>query len=147
LLGGPWYVPDDRGGAGGLGVQLGEQLNDLIGLYYAGTYAVGFVGSSAVIGALYSSAVIDFTVSRLLQVGVGPSLDLLSVGRQPDSNPSAQLQALNGMYVGAQTRVGLCLGNRKAGKEGRFMLGLEVHPTFVEGVPVSAFVTIGGGSF
>jgi hypothetical protein len=61
--------------------------------------------------------------------------------------PSTKAVGLAGTYVGIQTRVGLAIGGRKAGKEGRFMLGLEIHPTFADVTPVSAFITIGGGSF
>jgi hypothetical protein len=161
VLGGPWFVPDRTGGGGGLGIQLGSQLNDLIGIYYSGTAAVGVAGSSDVQGVgssvgawVYNSVMMDFTLFRLLQLGLGPSLDSLAFGSadvkapSPGSPaPSAKAVGLAGTYVGIQTRVGLALDGRKAGKAARFMLGLEIHPTFADVTPVSAFLTIGGGWF
>jgi hypothetical protein len=160
-LGGPWFVPDRTGGGGGVGLQLGSQLNDLIGVYYSGTFAVGAAGSSDAQGVgssfgawAYNAVMIDFTLLRLLQLGLGPSLDSLAFAsadvRAPTPGtpaPTSKTVGLAGTYVGIQTRIGLALGSQKPGKQGRFMLGLEIHPTFADVTPVSAFLTIGGGRF
>lgn len=158
---GPWFVPRRIGAATGVGVQLGVQLNDLVGVYYSGTFATGFasgydtrresVGASFGVWA-YNAVMADVTLERLLQIGIGPSIDTLAFGTA-DVKPIAggvagQIEGLSGTYFGVQTRVGLVLGGRhKTGKSGRFMLGLEVHPTFGDGPNVSTMLTIGGGKF
>lgn len=155
LLGGPWLVPDRTGGAGGIGIQVGAQLNDLVGIYYSGTGAVGVAGSNDAAGVgssagawVYNSVMADVTLARILQIGAGPSLDTLAFGSADvKAAGAAKAVALGGTFIGVQTRVGIALGNKKAGKEGHFMVGLEVHPTFAEVVPISALITIGGGSF
>lgn len=154
LLGGPWFVPDRTGGGGGVGLQLGAQINDMTGVYYSGTAAVAVAGGGSGIGAaagafVYNSVMFELTLARILQLGLGPSLDSLAFGSAGVTATSVKAVALAGTFIGAQTRVGVALGGgSKPGKKGRFMLGLEVHPTFVSGgVPVSTFLTIGGGSF
>jgi hypothetical protein len=163
LLGGPWFVPDRTGGGGGVGVQLGAQINDLFGVYYSGTAAVGAAAGSDKLGVgasagawVYNAVMADITVARILQIGAGPSLDTLafgsadvkaSAGTLGAFGPGVKAAALAGTFFGIQTRVGVAIGGRKAGKTGHFMLGLEIHPTFGDVVPVSAFLTIGGGVF
>ena len=158
---GPWFVPHRTGGATGLGVQLGVQLDDMIGVYYSGTVATGFASGydfgtgsvGASVGAwFYNSVMADVTFERLVQVGIGPSLDTLAFGtadvKPTSSGAAGRVTGLSGTYFGVQTRVGLVLGGRhKTGKSGRFMLGLEVHPTFGDGPSVSTMLTIGGGIF
>lgn len=158
---GPWFVPHRTGGATGIGIQLGTQLNDMVGVYYSGTVATGFASGydartesvGASFGAWFYNAVMaDVTLERLVQVGIGPSIDTLAFGTA-DVKPTAtgaagRVTGLSGTYFGVQTRVGLVLGGRrKTGKAARFMLGLEVHPTFGDGPSVSTMLTIGGGVF
>ncbi len=148
-------MPSRTGGGGGAGVQLGVQLNDMFGVYYSGTGAIGVAGSSGATGSgasagafVYNSVMGDVTLANILQLGLGPSLDTLAFGSSDVSTSGSQATALGGTYFGVQTRVGIAVGGSKPGRHGRFMLGLEVHPTFASGiVPISAFLTIGGGSF
>lgn len=158
---GPWFVPRRTGAATGIGVQLGVQLDDQVGIYYSGTVATGFASGydtrnesiGASFGAwMYNSVMADLTLDRLVQIGIGPSIDSLAFGTA-DAKPisggvAGRVDALSGTYFGVQTRVGLALGGRhKRGKSGRFLLGLEVHPTFGDGPTVSTMLTIGGGIF
>jgi hypothetical protein len=154
LAGGPWFVPDRTGGAGGLGLQLGAQINDMIGVYYSGTYAIGVAGSSSTGNAgasagvfVYNAVMLDLTFERMFQIGVGPSIDSLAFGSVDVGTAGNKSTALAGSYLGVQGRLGLVFGGKKPGKSGRFMLGLEIHPTFADVVPISAFITIGGGKF
>ena len=154
LAGGPWFVPDRTGGAGGLGLQLGAQINDMIGVYYSGTYAIGVAGSSSTTNAgasagvfVYNAVMLDLTFERMFQIGVGPSIDSLAFGSVDVGTAGNKSTALAGSYLGVQGRLGLVFGGKKPGKSGRFMLGLEIHPTFADVVPISAFITIGGGRF
>ena len=155
VLGGPWFVPSRTGGGGGAGLQLGVQINDMVGVYYSGTAAIGVAGSNGATGSgasagafVYNSVMGDVTLANILQLGAGPSLDTLAFGSSDVSTSGSSATALAGSYFGIQTRVGIAVGGSKPGKKGRFMLGLEVHPTFASGVvPISAFLTLGGGYF
>ena len=155
LLGGPWFVPSRTGGGGGAGLQLGVQINDMLGVYYSGTAAIGVAGSNGSTGSgasagafVYNSVMGDVTLANILQLGAGPSLDTMAFGSSDVSTSGSSSTALAGTYFGIQTRVGIAVGGSKPGKKGRFMLGLEVHPTFASGVvPISAFLTLGGGYF
>jgi hypothetical protein len=156
VLGGPWFVPDRSGGGGGAGIQIGAQINDMMGVYYAGTAAIGVAGgndatgSSAAVGAfVYNSVVIEATLARIFQIGVGPSLDSFAFGSASVSTTTgASSKAIAGTFLGLQGRIGIALGADKPGKRSQFMLGLEIHASFIPDVtPVSAFLTLGGGSF
>jgi hypothetical protein len=147
IMGGPWILPDKSGGAGGIGLQLGAQINDTIGVYYAGTAAVG-AGYGTAGAMVYNSIVPELTLANIFQVGAGPSYDSFAFGSVSVSNTSAKAVAIAGSFFGVQGRVGVALGSSKPGKKGRFMLGVELHPTFIPDVtPVSILITIGGGSF
>lgn len=155
LAAGPWFVPDRIGGASGIGVQLGAQLNERVGVFYSGTAATGFAsgydraGVDASFGVwFYNSVMADLTFDRLFQVGLGPSIDTLAFGTARATTSAATVSALRGTYVGAQTRIGFLFLNRhETGKAGHLMLGLEVHPTFGDDVMTSTMVTFGGGFF
>jgi hypothetical protein len=147
LVGGPWILPDKSGGAGGIGFQLGAQINDNVGVYYNGTAAVG-AGYGTAGAFVYNSVVPELTLANIFQVGAGPSLDSFAFGSVSLKNTGAKAVAIAGTFFGIQGRIGVAIGSSKPGKKGRFMLGLELHPTFIpEVTPVSVFVTIGGGSF
>lgn len=147
VLGGPWLLPDKMGGAGGVGVQLGVQINDNVGVYYSGTAGIGAAYGTA--GAFaYNAVVPELTLGNILQVGLGPSLDSFAFGSVNVSQAGASATAIGGTFFGVQGRVGIAVGSSRPGKKGRFMLGAEVHPTFLAGiVPTTLFLTIGGGSF
>jgi hypothetical protein len=147
LVGGPWILPDKSGGAGGVGFQLGAQINDNVGVYYNGTAAIG-AGYGTAGAFVYNSVVPELTLANIFQVGAGPSLDSFAFGSVSLKTTGAKAVAIAGTFFGIQGRIGVALGSSKPGKKGRFMLGLELHPTFIpEVTPVSVFVTIGGGSF
>ncbi len=147
LAGGPWILPKKMGGAGGIGLQLGVQINDYVGVYYSPMAGIGVAYGAA--GAyVYNTVQADLTLARILQVGVGPSLDTFAFGDVNVSSNGGSALAVAGTFFGANARVGVALGANKPGKRGVFMLGLELHPTFISGeVPMSALITLGGGSF
>lgn len=155
LVGGPWFIKDQGGGAGGAGLQLGIQISDMVGVYYAGTGAIGVVGAppngvGGGAGAFaYNSLVGELTLVRIVQFGVGPSFDSFAFGGASLSTSGASAMAISGSFFGIQGRVGAAIGGgSKPGKHGRFMIGLELHPTFIgDLVPMTAFLTLGGGSF
>lgn len=145
--GGP-FIGGNVGGAGGLWGQLGVQINPLIGVYYQTHAMIGAVGlkNSAdvydlFVGGIWNNEVlIDFTFADFFQVGVGPSFDVFSVNNFSEGFP------------GVDARIGFALGRRMWGHRSGFMLGVDVHPTFVTdssfpSTPVltSILLTLGGG--
>ena len=145
--GGP-YIGGNVGGAGGLWGQLGVQINQLIGVYYQTHAMIGAVGlknSSDVydlfVGGIWNNEVmVDFTFADVFQVGVGPSFDVFSVNNFSEG------------FFGLDARIGVGLGRRIWGHRSGFMLGVDVHPTFVTdaGFPstpvlTSVLLTLGGG--
>lgn len=155
--GGPWILPGSTGGFGGVGLQLGVQINELVGVYYSGFAGVGGGASvdensaSASAGGIVQNAVMaDVTLLDIFQVGAGPSLDYLGMAlANGNSNGTASASAAAGVYFGLNARAGLALGGSGPGARGRFMVGLEVHPTFVGSglVPTTVLITLGGGHF
>jgi hypothetical protein len=84
-LGGPWFLPGGTvGGAGGVGAQLGVQINDYVAVYYEGTAAVAKAYTWGTF--LYNSLMAELTLGPL-QIGAGPSLDCFAFG-SPSSSPS-----------------------------------------------------------
>jgi hypothetical protein len=62
-------------------IQLGVQLNDLLGIYYRGRGQIGFIwdrgGSIGLYASIFNPILIDVTLGDFFQVGAGPSLDYL----------------------------------------------------------------------
>ncbi len=142
--GGP-FIGGNVGGAGGLWGQLGVQINQLIGVYYQTHAMIGGVGSRAgdtiFIGGIWNNEVmVDFTFADVFQVGVGPSFDVFSVNSFTEG------------FLGVDARVGVGLGHRIWGHRSGFMLGVDIHPTFITDsafpttdVITSVLLTLGGG--
>jgi hypothetical protein len=144
VTGGP-YIGANVGGAGGVWGQAGVQINQLIGVVYQTHAMIGAVGDRAgdqtFIGGIWNNEVIvDFTFADFFQLGVGPSFDLFSVNSFTEGFP------------GLDARVGFALGHRAWGHRTGFMIGVDVHPTFITDntfpttdVVTSVLLTLGGG--
>jgi hypothetical protein len=153
VTGGP-YIGDNIGGAGGFWGQAGVQINRLIAVYYQTHAMLGAVGSrsnydgcggdslscSFFGGIWLNEIMIDFTIQDVLQLGVGPSFDLFSVNNFTEGFP------------GLDARIGVALGRRGRWRRTGFMLGLDVHPTFItdntfptSSVATAVLLTLGGG--
>ncbi len=142
--GGP-YIGANIGGAGGLWGQLGVQINPLLGVYYQTHAMIGGVGdragNSIFIGGIWNNEVmVDFTFADVFQVGVGPSYDVFSVNSFTEG------------FFGIDGRIGVAFGQRRWGHRSGFMLGVDIHPTFItdSGFPTtsvitSVLLTLGGG--
>ena len=142
--GGP-YIGGNLGGAGGLWGQLGVQINQLLGVYYQTHAMIGVVGNRAgndvFFGGIWNNEVmVDFTFADVFQVGVGPSFDIFSVNSFTEG------------FFGLDARIGVGLGRRVWGHRSGFMLGVDVHPTFITDgtfpttdVVTSVLLTLGGG--
>jgi hypothetical protein len=144
VTGGP-YIGANVGGAGGFWGQAGVQINALIGVYYQTHAMLGAVGNragdQAFFGGIWNNEVlVDFTFADFFQLGVGPSFDLFSVNSFTEGFP------------GLDGRIGFALGRRAWGHRSGFMLGVDVHPTFITDntfpttdVVTSVLLTLGGG--
>ena len=142
--GGP-YIGANVGGAGGLWAQAGVQINPLLGVIYQTHAMIGGVGDRAgnglFIGGIWNNEVMaDFTLADVLQLGVGPSFDVFSVNNFTEG------------FLGVDARIGVALGHRVWGHRSGFMLGVDIHPTFITDssfpttdVITSVLLTIGGG--
>jgi len=153
ITGGP-YVGDNVGGGGGLWGQLGIQINRLIGVYYQTHAMIGYVsarnnfsgcadaaGCGFFGGIWLNELMIDFTIQDVFQIGVGPSVDLFSVDGYTEG------------FFGADARIGVAFGRNRWRRAG-FMLGVDVHPTFVtdstfptSSVATAILLTLGGGFY
>ena len=91
-------------------------------------------------GIWLNEIMIDFTIQDVLQLGVGPSYDLFSVNNFTEGFP------------GVDARIAVALGRRYRWRRSGFMLGLDVHPTFItdssfptSSVATAVLLTLGGG--
>lgn len=148
--GGP-YIGGNVGGAGGFWGQAGVQVNRLIAVYYQTHAMIGAVGQRTntggadvydlfVGGIWLNEAIIDFTIHDVFQVGVGPSFDVFSVNNFTEG------------FVGVDARIGVALGRIGPWRRNGFMLGVDIHPTFITDgafpttpVITAVLLTLGGG--
>lgn len=140
------YVREsDSGLVLGLTAQLGVQHNDLFAVYYqprmlAGSYFAG-VSDGAVV-AVYNTVMFDFTLADMVQLGVGPSLDLGVIGVCRANDCSG----FGGAFFGADFKAALALGVRvPGGGRSGFVLALHVHPTWIGPDRQVTTVTLGFG--
>ena len=148
--GGP-FIGGNVGGAGGFWAQAGVQINHLLAVYYQTHAMLGAVGARTSSGGLdvYSTffggiwdneVLVDFTFGNVFQVGVGPSADVFSVNNFTET------------FLGADARIGVALGRIHPRHRSGFMLGVDIHPTFITdssfpttSVITSVLLTLGGG--
>ncbi len=148
--GGP-FIGGNVGGAGGFWAQGGVQINRLLAVYYQTHAMLGAVGARSSSGGLDvydtffggiwdNEVMVDFTIHDILQVGVGPSYDIFSVNNFTEG------------FLGADARIGVALGRIHPRHRSGFMLGVDIHPTFITdssfpttSVITSVLLTLGGG--
>jgi hypothetical protein len=127
--GGGFVGNDAEGALGGLAVRLGVRPTGLISIYLqthglAGVLTAGPEGGSAQ-GMLWNTAMLGFHFGAL-ELAVGPSIDFAwGCESQRGCVRGSPLFGLDG-------RVAVHLGS--------LVISADVHPTWVEGTPVVAFV-------
>jgi hypothetical protein len=140
------FFGDVVGGMGGLYGQLGLQLNGTIAIYYQVHGMLGgFVsgGDTGSIGALlWNSVLFEVTLANIVQLGIGPALDAMA-------GCAASVEGAgcgSGFpFFGLDGRVALALGGTGPGTRGGFVIGFDVHPTFIDGgVSIGMVGSIGG---
>lgn len=129
----------------GLTGQLGVQQNDLFAVYYqprllAGTFLAGAREGAVLAG--YNTLMFDFTLADIVQLGLGPSLDLGIVGVCRPNDCSG----FGGAFFGADFKAAIALGARGPfGARSGFVIALHVHPTWIAAHESITTVTLGFG--
>jgi hypothetical protein len=150
-FGGP-FASGATGGAGGLDVRLGSQLNNLFGIYAqpvllagAGT-AAGRTGAGASAVAMVGLGVLaDFTFFDLVYVGAGPEA---LVGAAANVGAGAGSNTLDvGGFLSVAARAGLAFGNSKPKRRSAFTIGLDFRSIFATNTIVLPGIALGYESF
>jgi len=141
------YVRESNSGLVlGITGQLGVQQSDLFAIYYQPRLLGGsfFDGdNNATVIAFYNTAMFDFTFGDMLQLGLGPSLDLGVVGVcRRDS-----CDGFGGAFFGADFKIALVLGGHVhgSGQRAGFVIALHAHPTWLSANNPVTTVTLGFG--
>lgn len=141
------YVRESNSGIVlGITGQIGVQQNDLFAVYYQPRLLGGsfFDGDGrASVMAFYNTAMFDFTFGDIVQLGLGPSLDLGVVG----VCRGYSCDGFGGAFFGADFRIALAFGgNSPRYSRSGFLLALHIHPTWVNDSnnPITT-VTLGFG--
>jgi hypothetical protein len=147
--GGPFLVPglDVNGGGAMLNFRLGAQITHLFAVYYQGQGIAGaLVGSSGALALAggFNNVMVGLTLVDLIELGLGPSVDILAGAGISTSGAGAGAE----VRPGADARVAFLFGGgpdpgriRRSG----FSIGADVHPTFLDGgVLIAITVGVGG---
>lgn len=146
-LAGGGVFGDATGGMGGLFLQLGVQLGSPFAIYYQAHPMLGaWVSSSsgAFAAMLWNAALGELTLFDHLQLGVGPSIDLIAGCAASTSAAGCG----DGAFFGIDDWLGVAIGSSGPGRRGGLMIGADIHPTFIPNGALVAFVLgIGGGMY
>jgi hypothetical protein len=128
-----------NGGSISLGGRIGVQISDVFSVYYQNS-PLGFFlyRNGPRVGASDFNAILaDFTIEDVLDLGIGPSFDIVTSGSFAGS-PSP-------IGPGAHARIALLLGSSSAtSRRQSFAIGLDPHVTyFDQGVLLSLAGGIG----
>jgi hypothetical protein len=142
LVAGP-YVPygvsgaSASGGAGGLSLRAGVQINHYVGVYVQSQNLLGAIAaqsssrtlSGALMGHSQNSLMASLTIAHTLELAGGPSFDVLGFGNCDSQTLSCGSGIETG--VGGHARAALLLGGWAPTSARRFGLSLsaDVHPT------------------
>jgi len=136
-LGGP-YMGAYKGGAGGLDLRFGWQLNDNIGIVAQPHLALGFGAqsdeNSASISATALSGVgglADYTVADFFYAGAGLGVSTGGFASGSISSSSGSAQVADGPFFDVPFRIGIALGSKKPSRRNAFTIGINGHLLFV----------------
>ncbi|MBN2801644.1 MAG: hypothetical protein JXR91_00980 [Deltaproteobacteria bacterium] len=148
-MGGP-ILGDIRGGAGGLDLRAGVQINELIGAYIQPMVALGAGASSSDTSASLSglavaglAAMAEFDFINMLFVAVGPEILAGGIAEASVSETSGSGSASKGPYFGIAARAGVAIGKTRPHRRSKFSIALDMHvifaPNAVAVLPMIAF--------
>ncbi len=138
------------GGTASIAGRVGVQFNRWFSAYYQALPMVFLAGNENGIAAGFvfaNSALANFTLGDVVDLGVGPSVDYSAIG---GCNAGLDCNAARGVELGLHGRLALNLGGRDplTGRRSAFSIGVDVHPIFTAAGPFFlATAGIGGEWF
>ncbi|MBL8678699.1 MAG: hypothetical protein JNK05_06020 [Myxococcales bacterium] len=157
LVAGP-YLPygttnlQSTGGAAGLAVRFGAQFNHYVGLYVHSQNLGGAIGAQSTSGTVSGAVMFhsqnallaSITIAHTVEMGAGPSLDVLAFG----NCDSASLSCASGINtgLGAHARFALLLGGWNPSGPRRFGMSIsaDLHPIKYVGQDGGLLATVFG---
>lgn len=122
-----------HGGLGGLALRVGVQLDDMVAIYVQGQGLIGeFLPDplpTSLTGFAFHELMVDVTLLDMIQLGVGPSLDVIW-GCAPE-NDGRHCRS-NGPFFGGDLRAAIVLGGRSHARRHGFVLSVDAHATWFE---------------
>ena len=118
-----------HGALGGIALRLGVQFNELIAIYWQSQGLLGrFLPApgDGLAGFSFNTAMLDFTVGNIVQLGIGPSLDFVWGCSEEHQNACSS----SGAYLGGDARIAVVLGGAGPGRRTGLALSLDIHPTW-----------------
>lgn len=152
-IGGGVTLGGSLSGVGGAAARFGVQITDMFSAYYQVTALVGGYGRGSASGGVsvgifagaYSSFMAGTTFFDFIDVGFGPSVDVLDILSASAGPGTAGAGIGAGVFFGLDTRVAFAIPSHKpdGGRSG-FCITFDAHPTFVGGGTITA-MTVGLG--
>ncbi len=158
LNGGMLLLPaNPTGGAASFAGRFGLQFNHYFSIYYQNTPLIGGTlntqgQNGTLVFADYNSFLANLTFFHALELGFGPSIDVVDVlkgafqssGLIPGATGSTETQWAPGMHGRLAFNIGGLSGNgpRRSG----FALGIDAHPVFLKDGTKSFSLTVGVGA-
>lgn len=127
------FVGAVHGALGGGSVRAGVQMNDTLAFYVQGQALFGEYlpdeGPFDVSAFVFHTAMVDVTIADFLQLGAGPSIDVL-LGCVDDGNGPARC-GHTGAYFGSDFRAAFLIGDYSGRRRNAFVLSIDAHPTWI----------------
>jgi len=152
-LGGP-LMGGYKGGAGGLDLRFGMQLNSLLGFYVQPVFLVGAGATASSTGASATGmvlagagALVDFTLADLFYVAGGPELLTGGIGSASATNTSSSASGSTGPYFSLAFRTGFAFGSKNPDRRKAFVIGLDTRVVFADKVALLPMISLGYEAF
>jgi hypothetical protein len=147
--GGAMFRHGNDAGFGGLRGRIGLQLGDWFAIYYQATGLVGAFmhgnsGEDRALGMLFNTGMLEVTVFDMVQLGVGPSADI--IWGCSEHGQSGTTCNNNGPYFGLDGRVAVAILPHMGGNRMGLTLSADVHPTWIDSDHIGLSV-LGGIGF
>lgn len=127
------FVGSTHGGEGGVAVRLGVQLDDVVAIYVQGQGLVGeYVPDprpTSLVGFAFHSLMVDFTLLDTIQLGAGPSLDV--IWACDATNAGAYYCGRSGAYFGGDFRAAIIVHHTGPRHRAGVVFSIDAHPTWV----------------
>jgi hypothetical protein len=153
ILGGVTYG-GRLSGVGGASGRIGAQITPVFSAYYQATGLLGGYGVISqelvvvgVFAAAYNTFMAGFTLFNFLDLGVGPSADVLVRVSSSAQAGAASAGIGAGTAFGLDFRAAFAFSGASTGRRSGFCLTLAAHPTFVVGGVLTTFTLGLGGEW